>query len=150
MTLNRKELLSGGLVLALALFALFYAAEHYSFGTLHRPGPGVFPIFLAVALGIIGVAMLVQSAFVPVEEPVTIELSNAVWVIASVAVFGLMLRNTGVIPATAVTVLISTMAARDISWARPLTVVVALTVAMVLIFNVGCGMRVPLITGVIY
>jgi len=153
--LNLRELLSGTFVVSLGLFALLYAASHYNFGSLARPGPGIFPIFLASVMTLIGIVMLVQSAFTAPSESeevmtLDIELANAVWITASVLAFGLMLRPTGVIPATAATVLISTFADRSISWTRRILVVLCLTAAMILIFKIGFGMRVPLITGVIY
>ena len=147
---NLRELLGGGLVFAIGLLAAVYAATHYDVGSIGRLGPGVFPILLGASMAVTGLAILIRSAFAAVEEPIKIEWRNAIVIISSIVAFALLLRPAGIVPASAVTIFLSTLADGSMTLARRLLLSAILTVAVVLIFKTGFGMRVPLITGVIY
>jgi hypothetical protein len=147
---NHRELLGGVLVFAIGLFAAVYAAFHYDIGTIRRLGPGLFPILLGASMALTGLAIIIRSAVTAIEEPIKIEWRSFIVIISSILAFALMLRPTGIIAASATTMFISTLADGSMTLARRLLISAIITAAVVLIFKMAFGMRVPLITGVIY
>ena len=71
---RRWLLAAAGLSLLLAVVALFFLlqAPNYTIGNLSKPGPGLFPVMVAVTLLVISVAIVVRSYLIealPFEHP---------------------------------------------------------------------------------
>ena len=134
----------GGLALALVgLVAAGWAWGHYDVGSLRRMGPGAFPLGLGLALAGLGLAIALPAlrrAGVPVQP----QPFAAVCVLASILLFGLGLRPLGLVLATALSVLVSTVPAPrgGVVWRLVLTG--AVTALTVLLFHVGLQMTLPL------
>lgn len=133
----------GGLVLtALGAFAAIYA-QRYEFGELHRMGPGYFPVALGVVVAVLGLFIAVP-AFMRRGEPIHVEWKTMLLVVASIVVFALTLKLLGLILATMVSVVISSLADKETRWKGRLLIAVGVAVITYLIFSLGLSMVLPI------
>ena len=58
--MRRRELIAAAVLLAFGLFAVAQA-NGLRFGTVAAPGPGFFPLCLAMALCLAGIGLIVQA-----------------------------------------------------------------------------------------
>ncbi|MEZ5663031.1 MAG: tripartite tricarboxylate transporter TctB family protein [Burkholderiaceae bacterium] len=133
----------GGLVLtALGAFAAIYA-QRYEFGELHRMGPGYFPVALGVVVAVLGLFIAVP-AFMRRGEPIHVEWKTMLLVVASIVVFALTLKVLGLILATMLSVVISSLADKETRWKGRLLIAVGVAVITYLIFSLGLSMVLPI------
>jgi hypothetical protein len=117
----------------------------YDIGTPFAMGPGFFPLMLGGLLVALGI-LVVGSGFVAERaEGLGIVPWRAI-VLLPIAfiVFGLSVRNLGVVPALFVTTLLAAFASERMRVFSGLVIAVGLTVASVLIFIVALQLRLPL------
>lgn len=131
---TQQDLIAGLLTIAFALLILF-EASHYSFGTLFRMGPGLFPIGLAGLIFILGVALALQSLRRrKAGHAVEIRLRPVVMIGAGVILFALLFERFGIAPATLALVLVSTLAEPQWRPWRALAVAVTMTLFVYVVF----------------
>lgn len=134
-----------GVVLTLAgLIYALYAGTKYDIGTISEMGPGMFPLGLGLMLAGFGV-FIALPAFARVGEPVDVEWRQAFAVVASIVVFGLLIRPFGLIPAVIVLTLVATLADDKLGLRGALLLACGVTAMAALIFVVGLGMLIPLV-----
>lgn len=135
-----RDLLGGLLMMAIGIFAVVYA-QRYEMGQLQRMGPGYFPVMLGALLAILGFLIALPALFRQGTK-VQIHWKSLLWVLASILLFAGLLEKLGLIFATIISVIASTMAS-DLPW-RTKTIL-ALSVALItyLIFSYGLGMYLP-------
>lgn len=144
---NTRDLVAGVIVLGVGLY---YIAESltYTFGTMARVGPGMFPFGLGVILSGLGVAILLVDGRTP-QVPETqaggpaVAWRAVIFLPAAVMVFALIIQRLGLAPATFLAVIISTLADRTVRPPAALILAVIITVVCVLIFRVGLGLQAP-------
>src|SRR5688500_15944975 len=108
-------------------------------------GPGFFPLVLGAILVLLGV-LIVGSGFVAEREE---EVGSPPWraiVLLTLAfiLFGLTIRNLGVVGALFVSILLAALASERIGTLGALVIATALTVLSVVIFIVLLQLRLPL------
>lgn len=141
--LDKAEFLSGALVIAIgAFFAL--GALDYRMGTLIRMGPGFVPYHLGLIVVVLGV-LIMLSAFGRDEDLPYFDMRGVIFVGASIIAFGLLLPRTGLIPATIVTVMMSSFASPSLR--LPMFPVLAAVVAFGawLLFVKLLGLPIPVL-----
>lgn len=135
----------GGLVLTLlGLWVAWYAAQNYSLGTLRRMGEGMVPMWLGIILAVFGVMIALPAVF-RAGPKIHVNFVPALFILAGVSSFALMVRPFGLFPSIFAVVILSSLA--DTRF-RPLAVLLlgAFLCAMVwLIFRVGLGQPFPLL-----
>lgn len=132
----------GGLALtALGVFAAVYAQE-YEFGALNRMGPGYFPVALGAIVAVLGLFIAVP-AFFRRGEPIHVEWKTFVLVMASLVAFALTLKILGLVLATVLAVVISSLADRQTRWKGRLIIAVGVAATTYLVFIVGLSMVLP-------
>lgn len=132
----------GGLVLtALGTFAAVYA-QRYEFGELHRMGPGYFPVALGVVVAVLGLFIAVP-AFMRRGNPIHVEWKTMGFVIASIVVFALTLKVLGLILATMLAVIVSSLADKETRWKGRLLIAVGVAFITWLVFSLGLSMVLP-------
>ncbi|MCU0762044.1 MAG: tripartite tricarboxylate transporter TctB family protein [Hydrogenophaga sp.] len=132
----------GGLALvALGGFAAIYA-QRYEFGDLNRMGPGYFPVALGIILALLGL-MIALPAFKRHGEPIAVKWKTLVLVLGSIVAFALTLKVIGLILATALAVVISSMADNDTSWKGRILLAVGVSALTYLVFGFALGMVLP-------
>jgi hypothetical protein len=140
---DTQDLVGGLALTALGLFAAYYAHEHYEIGNLRRMGPGFFPVSLGLTLAVLGVLVAVPAWFRqgPAIKPAWKTLGL---VTLSLVVFSFTLKTLGLIFATALAVLLSSMADQGIGWKNRVLLCFGVAAVCYLIFIMGLGMLLPI------
>jgi hypothetical protein len=134
-----------GIIYILFGTAAFIIGRGYPMGTALKMGPGYFPTILSVLLVLIGSIALVRS-YLRQGTPVgRFTAKGLLLVVASTALFGLLLRKAGLIIALPVLVLTSAYASREFRWRQSALLAAGLTVFCALIFLKGLGVPIPLV-----
>jgi len=132
----------GGLALtALGVFAAVYAQE-YEFGELNRMGPGYFPVALGGIVAVLGLFIAVP-AFFRRGEPIHVEWKTFALVLASLVAFALTLKVLGLVLATVLAVVISSLADHQTRWKGRLIIAAGVAAITYLVFIVGLSMVLP-------
>ncbi len=136
---NPKDFFTG--LFLLVVSAVFtYGLLELKIGTAYRMGPGYFPMLLTGLLTIFAIAILING-FVSDGEPIgTIPWRGLLVVTLSVVSYGATLKGLGLVPALALTVLISTFAADRWDAKAAIGVTVVLVAACFAIFVKGLGL----------
>lgn len=138
--------LAGGLAcIAIGLFVVRYASQHYTVGETARMGPGFFPVVLGWVLTGLGglIALLSLRRAVQALEPPPWRPRALAAVLAAVVVFALLVERSGLVPATLALTLVATAAERPYRWRRSIVLGLALALLAWLIFTVGLQMTLP-------
>jgi hypothetical protein len=131
-------------------FGLAFAATSltYELGTPLRMGPGYFPLVLGGILVVLGL-LIVGKGFIPGANdegrPGSVPWRALLLIVVAVLFFGLTVRGLGLVPATAVTVLLTALASYRTSILAAVAVAAGLTVLCVLVFVLALQLRLPLL-----
>ncbi len=141
-----KDILAGLIFLGFGA-AFGYAATGYPIGTAFRMGPGYFPLLLAGALALLGVAIAVKGFAAVAAEG---EIGPVPWralilLLGALIFFGATIRGLGLIATLLVTAFASALASRQNSPAAAVVIAGGLTLLCVLIFHFELGVPVPLV-----
>ncbi len=119
----------------------------YSMGTPARMGPGFFPFYLGVILTLLGVAIAASGMRVHGGDPGKIDRFHwkpIFWVLASIVVFGLVLKIVGMLIAGMLLVIGASIGSHEFR-IKPVTILaVVLVVFCALVFVVGLKLPIPL------
>ncbi|CAN1521277.1 Protein of unknown function DUF1468 [Burkholderiaceae bacterium] len=139
---DTQDLVGGLALTALGLFAAYYANEHYEIGNLRRMGPGFFPVSLGLTLAVLGILVALPAWFRqgPAIQPAWKTLGL---VTLSLLVFSFTLKSLGLMAATALAVMLSSLADRSITWKTRGLLCAGVAAVTYLIFIVGLGMHLP-------
>jgi len=139
---DTQDLVGGVALTALGLFAAYYANQNYEIGTIARMGPGFFPVSLGLTLAVLGVLVALPALFRegPRIQPAWKTLAL---VMLSLVLFSLTLKTLGVIFATMLAVVLSSMADRSISWKNRGILCVGVAATTYVIFILGLNMVLP-------
>lgn len=135
-----RDLLGGLLMMAIGIFAAVYA-QRYDMGQLHRMGPGYFPVMLGSLLAILGFFIALPALFRQGTK-IQIQWKSLLWVLASLLLFAGLLEKLGLIFATIISVIASTMAS-DLPWRSKIVLALSVSLITYLIFSYGLGMYLP-------
>lgn len=132
----------GGLGLAaVGLFAVVYG-QRYEFGDLNRMGPGYFPVALGAMLAALGVLIAIP-AFFRRGEPITVAWKTFALIMASILVFAFTLKLLGLVLASALAVIVATLADNTSGWKWRLLTAAGIALVTYLVFRLGLGMVLP-------
>lgn len=141
----RKDLLAGGIFVAFGL-AFAVVSATYEVGTALSMGPGYFPLVLGGLLALLGILVVVKGLVAGEGEDIgPIPWKSAVLVVAAIAFFGFTVRGLGLVPALAVTTLLSAFAGHRTGVVAAAVIAGGLTTLCVLIFVMALQLRLPLI-----
>lgn len=140
-----RDVLSGLIFVGFGA-AFGYAATGYPLGTAFRMGPGYFPLVLAGALVVLGIAILVKGVTAAASDtPIgAVPWRGAVFILGALVYFGATIRGLGLVPALFGAALLSALASRQNAPTAAVVIAVALTLGCVAIFHLGLGVSVPL------
>lgn len=136
------DLLGGGAMAALGLAVAAYSAAHYEIGTLRRMGPGFLPLGLGVTLAVFG-AIIALPAWSRPGEPVAVAWREALCVLAAILIFGLGMTRLGLVPATALAVLVASVPAPQGGWGWRLILAAVVSGLTWAVFSVGLRLSIP-------
>jgi hypothetical protein len=131
--------------LALITVATFFGvqAAGYHLGTLAKAGPGLFPLMVSGAVGLIGVVMLVQARFEQ-AEPMGFNLKNIAVIMVGLIGFVLIAEHLDVVLAIVYLVFVSSLAGADYSVRRNLKIS-AVLIGLAAGFHYLLGLSLPLL-----
>ena len=140
------DILAGLIFVAFGL-AFATTSLSYEIGTPLRMGPGYFPLALGGILVFLGL-LIVGKGFVSGAgdegRPGSVPWRALLLIVAAVLFFGLTVRGLGLVPATAVTALLTALASYRTGTLAAVAIAAGLTVLCVLIFVVALQLRLPL------
>lgn len=139
--LNFRDLVAGGLVIAIGLYFLAGALD-MRIGSAKEMGPGYFPMLVGGLTIALGLLVLVLSFATPAR------LEEAHWrpmisVLAAIAGFALMLDQFGLVPAMLAGVVLSSLGDPTARLFPTLLLACAAALGAWLIFRVGLGLQMP-------
>jgi hypothetical protein len=138
-----RDLVGGLILMALGVFVALYAYDRYPLGNMSRIGPAAYPLGLGIVLSVLGLAIAVPAWRRKSSLP-NVQTRSVVLVLASLLLFGLLLRPAGLVVATFSAVIVSSLADRETTWAFRLVHATVICLITVMIFRVGLGMPLPI------
>ena len=144
-----KDYLGGALMVLLGVGAMVEGAR-YSIGSLHRMGPGFFPIALGALLTLIGIAIGVVAWLErappadAARKPLPPEWRGWACIVGGVIAFIVLGRYGGLVPATAAIVFISALGDRENTIASALLLTALMLVICIVVFWWALQMTFPL------
>lgn len=132
------DIIGGGLLIVTGLGFSAYAYANYDLGSIVRMGPGMFPACLGVVLAVFGALQAIPAFFRTGTMP-DIRLWSPLFVLGSIAIFAMLIRPFGLIPAIIALIIVSSGAELRIRPVSTAILTVVMCVASWLIFRVGLG-----------
>ncbi|MCF4129647.1 tripartite tricarboxylate transporter TctB family protein [Methylobacterium sp. SyP6R] len=134
---------AGGLILLLGL-AVVLEARTFGLGTLARVGPGLFPMLVGGALGVIGLLIAVTPEAAEHEG----EGGRPDWrgwfcIVLGIVLFMVLGEHLGLGPATFACVFVSALGDRSGSVRAALVLALAMTVVAGLVFTLALKFQMP-------
>jgi len=142
-----KDFLSGVMFIAFGLVALYFG-RNLQMGTTVRMGPGYVPHMLAYIMMSLGGILTVVSLVTQGEPTEAPKWKPITMVTIGIVCFALLFERAGLLPALAALVLISSLGGEEFKLTEVLGNMVVLAVLCILVFKIGLGMNISIITGV--
>jgi len=140
--MTNQKVMRGLALIAVSLFFGLQAAS-YHVGSFERAGAGLFPLLVSSIVGLIGVAMLVQSRF-EAAEPMSFNVRNILVIMVSLIGFVLIAQHLKMILAIVYLVFVATLAGSEYSVLRNLKIG-AVLIAIAFAFHSFLGLDLPLL-----
>lgn len=123
-----------------------FLASGYSFGTVRKMGPGLFPTVLALCLIAIGALSLIRSLVVTGEPISRIAWKPLILVCGAIVIYGLLVMQAGLPVALTALILTGAMASRSFRF-DPLALagMAGLVGFAAAVFVKGLGLPIPLV-----
>ena len=141
---NVKDFWTGVVYIAFGSLAIILSRD-YDMGTALKMGPAYFPTILSSLLILIGVISLIRSFIKPGSPFGAFALKGLVLIIASIILFGFIVRGAGLVIALPVLVIISSYASIQFRWKYSLALSAGLTIFCILVFLKGLGVPLPVL-----
>jgi hypothetical protein len=139
---NPKEFGSGCLFTGFGLAAIALGAA-YPVGTAARMGPGYFPRGLGLILIALGVILIVKSLRTTGSRIAIKDLKPLLIVLGSVVLFGVAVVPLGLVLATILLVVVSSIASHEFRWKEAVIASLFLAFFVVLAFGYGLKLQLP-------
>lgn len=123
----------------------YYFSREYPFGTATRMGPGYFPTVLSALLALIGLACALKS-FAGARQAVSrIFVGKTIAITLPVLIFGLIVKDAGLVPATIVVVIGSALASMHFNAGKSALLSIGMAAFCWAVFSLGLGLPMPAI-----
>ena len=135
---NPKDFWSGVMFAAIGFaFAIIVQVYEYPMGSAARMGPGYFPFVLGIILGLMGIAIVVES-YATQGGPISkFAWRPLCWVLGAFVVFGLTAKLLGLVIAIVLLVMISSYGGHEFKWKEALISSAILAAGSVAVFIWG-------------
>ena len=138
-----KDFFAGLMFFLFGLFALVMAFQ-YPLGTAARMGPGYFPRVLGGIMMALGLILSLRSFRLQGEQIRPFAWKAIGLVLGSIAAFGLIVIDAGLVIATTALIVISGLASKEFNLKESLISSVILSTLAVLLFIVGLKLQFPI------
>jgi hypothetical protein len=145
MRIHRPKDFYAGLMFLLFGAAAMYLSAAYKIGTAAKMGPGYFPFALGILLSALGAAIMAHSILWArgTQKGIVFQLKPPLLVLSSVVLFGLLLRPMGLVLATVLLVVVSSMASHEFRLRDALLSAFALAGVVLAVFVYALDFQVP-------
>lgn len=134
-----RDFWAGMMFIAFGLgFAL--VARNYDMGSAVRMGPAYFPTLLGGLLTFLGAIILIQSLTMDGPSLPRFAFRPLIIVLIAIALFGVMVRSIGLVPATITLIVVSALGGHDFRAREVAIMAIGLTVFAVAVFSYGLGL----------
>jgi hypothetical protein len=141
---NPKDFWSGVMFAAIGFaFAIVVKVYEYPMGTASRMGPGYFPFVLGLALGGLGLLILVKSFATKGDAVPKFAWRPVFWILGAVIIFGLTVKHIGLALAIMVLVLIASLGGHEFRLREQLIAGAVLAAGSVGVFVYGLKLPFP-------
>ena len=142
---NPKDFWSGVMFLIIGFaFAIVVKSYEYPMGTGARMGPGYFPFVLGCILGLMGVAIIVESLATEGGPIAKFAWRPLFWVLGAFVIFGLTAKWLGLVIAILLLVIISAYGGHDFKLKETIISSVILAASSVGVFVYGLKLPFPI------
>lgn len=138
-----QNLVAGLALIALAAFAV-WAISNLSQGTLRSMGPAMMPRWLAIGVGLCGVALVVASFLAVGDALERWSIRGPVFVIAGIFAFALTIRVFGLVVAGPLAMIIGGFASPEVRWKEIIIFAAVMTAFCVGLFRFGLNLPIPI------
>ena len=139
--LLRQDVLGGVAIIAVAAFA-WWLARKLPAGAGGGMGPGTLPKGLALLLGALGFALLLNS--INSEALGRWSVRGPLFVLGALVLFGLAVRPLGLVVAGPLAIAAGSLASSEARWRETLAYGLAMTAFCVGLFKFALGLPIPL------
>jgi len=140
---NPKDFWTGLVFIAFGL-AFLLIAQDYPMGSARRMGPAYFPVILSCVLMLIGLATAIRSFFGRGAPVGAFALKAMVLVTIATVLFGLLVRDAGMVISVFLMIMISAYASVHFNWKSAALLGIAMAAFCVLVFDYGLGLSIPI------
>ncbi|MEW9808490.1 tripartite tricarboxylate transporter TctB family protein [Mesorhizobium sp. ZMM04-5] len=139
MVIDRANALCGAIFVA---FGIYFASVSLTMdlGTPFRMGPGFFPLFLAVALMLLGLVIVAQATRVAGEPIGSFALRGMAFILPAPVLFAVTLKDLGFVPSIFLSTLLASFASAKMRLPVALVLAVLMTAFTTLVFVGGLGL----------
>lgn len=121
--------------------------QNYEMGTAVRMGPAYFPTVLGALLTFLGLIVFGQSFTVSGSPLPRFAFRPLIVVLIAIALFGVMIRSVGLVPATVTLVVVSSLGNYEFRTKEVLVMAIGLALFAVGVFYYGLGLSFKLWPG---
>ena len=139
---NPKDFGSGVLFAGFGIAAIALGAA-YPVGTAARMGPGYFPRGLGIILLVLGAILILKSLRSTGPRIDVPSLKPMIIVLGSVVLFGLAVVPLGLVLATIILIVVSSLASHEFAWKEATVASVVLAAFVVAAFTYGLKLQLP-------
>ena len=139
-----KDFWSGIVFLLFGLSAIVIGQD-YEMGTAGRMGPSYFPSVLGGMLSLVGAASLIRSFFRQGEPIGRLYWRELALVLVAVLLFGFLVRDAGLIPATLVLIMIASYAGQKFNLKHSIALAIGAALFAVGLFVKLLGLPMPML-----
>ena len=139
-----RKLVAGLALLLLSVFAV-WAVRGLSQGTPQFMGPAMFPRWVAILIGLCGLALILASAGRDGAELKRLPFRGPVLISAGILLFALTIRELGLAVAGPLAVIVSGFSAADVRPSEIVLFAIALTAFCILLFRYLLDLAMPIL-----
>ncbi len=143
---NEKDFWSGVMFVLWGLgFAVF--AQQYDFGSAQRMGPAFFPSMLGVILVVLGILIGAQGLRRKSQDGKLEKFyfGPLAWVLGAIVVYGLLLRQAGILVSMVLLIAISSMGSHEFRWKEVIGLSIVMGVIVYMVFIWGLKLSIPVL-----
>jgi len=140
---DHSDLLLGLFLIAVALGSLF-ATRHLTFGTAADMGPGYMPRVIAAGIFGFGLYFTVKGLIAPAHRIEPVKLRPLIGILASVAIFALLVVKAGLALASLATIIVAGFASSETRPIENILFGTVLAAAGVMLFVKALSLPVPI------
>jgi hypothetical protein len=142
---NPKDFWSGVMFTAIGFaFAIIVKVFEYPMGTGARMGPGYFPFVLGIVMGLLGIAIIIESIATTGGPIAKFAWRPLFWVLGGFVIFGLIAKLLGLVIAIIILVVISAYGGHEFRLKEALISGVILAAGSVAVFVYGLKLPFPI------